>query len=164
MQPHPLQLPHYMLTFQGHEASQIYLFNSAVLVVALWLSRVLDLSCSKRWSTGCVASSRTRPLTPLVGKFSKSKVGPKKKFALHAPLLGRHASQVFRHAFLGLRLVVPPFDCKQCRLLLSFGFRHTLAVEVSHRCHQMSQSALVSRGKQVRVESENDNCFQTDCH
>ena len=81
MQPHPLQLPHYMLTFQGHEASQIYLFNSAVLVVALWLSRVLDLSCSKRWSTGCVASSGTRPLTPLVGKFSKSKVGPKKKFA-----------------------------------------------------------------------------------
>ena len=79
MQPHPLQLPHYMLTFQGHEASQIYLFNSAVLVVALWLSRVLDLSCSKRWSTGGVASSRTRPLTPLVGKFSKSKVGPKKK-------------------------------------------------------------------------------------
>ena len=78
MQPHPLQLPHYMLTFQGHEASQIYLFNSAVLVVALWLSRVLDLSCSKRWSTGCVASSRTRPLTPLVGKFSKLKVGPKK--------------------------------------------------------------------------------------
>ena len=84
MQPHPLQLPHYMLTFQGHEASQIYLFNSAVLVVVLWLSRVLDLSCSncKRWSTGCVvASSRSRPLTPLVGKFSKSKVGPKKKFA-----------------------------------------------------------------------------------
>ena len=26
-----------------------------------------------------MASSRTRPLTPLVGKFSKSKVGPKKK-------------------------------------------------------------------------------------
>ena len=79
MQPHPLQLPHYMLTFQGHEALQIYLFNSAVLVVALWLSRVLDLSCSKRWSTGGVASSRTRPLTPLVGKFSKSKSGPQKK-------------------------------------------------------------------------------------
>ena len=75
MQPHPLQLPHYMLTFQGHEALQIYLFNSAVLVVALWLSRALDLSCSKRWPTGGVASSRTRPLTPLVGKFSKSKVG-----------------------------------------------------------------------------------------
>ena len=29
-------------------------------------------------ATGCVASSRIRPLTPLVGKFSKSKVGPKK--------------------------------------------------------------------------------------
>ena len=79
MQPHPLQLPHYMLTFQGHEALQIYLFNSAVLVVALWLSRVLDLSCSKRWPTGGVASSRTRPLTPPVGKFSKSKVSQKKK-------------------------------------------------------------------------------------
>ena len=77
MQPHPLQLPHYMLTFQGHETLQIYLFNSAVLVVAFWLSKVLDLSCSKRWPTGGVASSRTRPLTPLVGKFSKSKVSPK---------------------------------------------------------------------------------------
>ena len=31
---------------------------------------------------GGVASSRTRPLTRLVGNFSKSKVGPKKKFAL----------------------------------------------------------------------------------
>ena len=30
---------------------------------------------------GCVVSSRPRPLTPLIGKFSKSKVGPKKKFA-----------------------------------------------------------------------------------
>ena len=73
------------LTFQGHEALQIYLFNSAVLVVALWLSRVLDLSCSKRWSTGGVASSRTRPLTRLVGKFSKSKVGPKKKIRSYNP-------------------------------------------------------------------------------
>ena len=95
MQPHPLQLPHYMLTFQGHEASQIYLFNSAVLVVALWLSRVLDLSCSKRWPTGCVASNRTRPLTPLVGKFSKSKVGPKKKFALGG---GKYALVAMREA------------------------------------------------------------------
>ena len=30
---------------------------------------------------GGVASSRIRPLTRLVGKFSKSKVSPKKKFA-----------------------------------------------------------------------------------
>ena len=35
-------------TLKGHGAFQIYLFNSAVLVVALRLSRVLDLSCSKR--------------------------------------------------------------------------------------------------------------------
>ena len=34
---------------------------------------------AERWPTGGVASSRIRPLTRLVGKFSKSKVSPKKK-------------------------------------------------------------------------------------
>ena len=103
MQPHPLQLPHYMLTFQGHEAFQIYLFNSAVLVVALWLSRVLYLSCSKRWPTGGVASSRTRPLTPLVGKFSKSKVGPKKKKKI-APVATLYPLKYRRRYFWELEL------------------------------------------------------------
>ena len=38
-----------------------------------------------------MASSRNQPLTPLVGKFSKSKVGPKKKFARAADDLPRPA-------------------------------------------------------------------------
>ena len=73
MQPHPLQLPHYMLTFQGHEASPIYLFNSAGLVFSLVALKGARSQLQQEMTYGGVASSR------IDGKFSKSKVGPKKK-------------------------------------------------------------------------------------
>ena len=64
-----------MLTFQGHEAFQIY---GAVLVFSLVALKGARSQLQQEMTYGGVASSRTRPLTQLVGKFSESKVGPQK--------------------------------------------------------------------------------------